>query len=480
MTSPIPGKTDIVVVGSGAAGLSAALTAAESGARVVVFEKQRSLGGTSNFIQGVFAVESEMQRKQFITYSRDEAFKDIMDYSHWRANPRLVRAIVNESAATITWLQQQGVVFTEVTINTLDAPRGYHVLRGRGEPAMKTLATRGKEKGVDIRLSTPVKRLIKEGDRITGVIIDKNGEEEVVEAEAVVIATGGYANNKDWIKKYTGFELEVQVIAIGNTDKMGDGIRIAWEAGAGEEGIGVLELYRAGPIGPEFAMGCQIEYATVQPDLWVDNYGERFCDESITFCESEIGNANVRYREGFTYSLFDDSVKKRLLERGIDKNIFIDNVPGTKPLGLDNEMKAAIDRGSTEVFEADSIAGLARKLGMIPDVLKNTIEEYNQFCSKKHDDLFAKDPRYLWPLRGPKYYAVKMRTIFLGTMGGIKINEKAEVLDRKRKIIPGLYAAGWDAGGMYGDSYCFKKTSGLSSAFAFNSGRLAGRNALKF
>ncbi len=97
MMGSIPEQADVAVVGSGATGLAAAVTLAEGGAKVVVFEKQRALGGTSNFFQGTFAVESHMQRAGFMTYSSDEAFKNIMDYSHWRADPRLVRVIVNHS-----------------------------------------------------------------------------------------------------------------------------------------------------------------------------------------------------------------------------------------------------------------------------------------------------------------------------------------------------------------------------------------------
>ena len=127
--SKIPAETDIVVIGSGVAGLAAALTAAEKGAGVIVFERQRSLGGTSNFFKGTFAVESDMQRANYITYSRDEAFKNIIDYSHWRANARLVRTIVNESAASIHWLAQNGVEFSEVTINMISCPRTYHIMK---------------------------------------------------------------------------------------------------------------------------------------------------------------------------------------------------------------------------------------------------------------------------------------------------------------------------------------------------------------
>jgi len=135
---------------------------------------------------------------------------------------------------------------------------------------------------------------------------------------------------------------------------------------------------------------------------------------------------------------------------------------------------------STEVFEADSIEELADKMGVDPQIFKDTVEEYNSYCEKGHDELFAKDPRYLRPIKGPKFYAAKARTIFLGTLGGIKINHNMEVVDKKGNVIAGLYAGGYDAGGMYGDSYSIRNSSGLSSSFATNSGRIAGRNALKF
>jgi len=421
-----------------------------------------------------------MQRERYIMYSRDEAFKNLMEYSHWVANPRLVRSIVNESAGTIAWLQKQGVVFTDATINMPDSPRTYHVIRGRGEALVKALITRAKESGIDIRLATPVKRIVRQGERIAGIVAEADGEEIQVNTRAVIIASGGYANNKEWIKKYTGFDLGMSLVPVGNVDKTGDGIRMAWEAGAAEEGKSLLELYRAGPMGPDFTLGNQIEYAVTQPDLWVNPRGERFCDESICFYDSSVGNANARSKEGYTWSIFDDGVIKRLLERGVDKNVAIDSMPGSKPTDIEREIKAALERGSTEVFAAESIEGLAVKMGVNPETLKATVDEYNAGCEKKYDEQFAKDPKYLRPINRPKYYAVRARTVFLGTMGGIKINEKAEVLSKKETTIPGLYAAGFDAGGMYGDSYPIKCSSGLASAFALNSGRIAGKSVLKF
>ncbi len=473
-------QTDIVVVGSGVTGLAAALTAAEGGARVMLFEKQPGLGGTSNFFEGVFAVESEMQRPGYAGYSRDDAFKGIMEYSHWRANARLVRAFVDESGPTIAWLQGHGVEFTEVTINMPRAPRTYHVPKGRGAAVVKALAAQAQAKGVQITRRAPVKKVLMKDGRVGGVIVDLNNIETEVAARSVIIGSGGYANNAEWIKKYTGFDLGENLIPAGNTNKMGDGIRMAWEVGAAEEGISVLELFRVGPLGPKYVMKNHAELMAVQPMLWVNQQGERFCDESIGFYETSVGNANARHREGYTYSIFDETIKDHFIEHGIDKGQGQDNPSGTRPVNFDKELVNALKEGSTDLCRASSVEELARMIGIDPATLKRTVDEYNGFCEKGHDDLFAKERKFLRPLKGPLFYAIKAKTIFLGTLGGIKVNHKMEVIGTTGAVIPGLYAGGFDAGGMYGDSYSIKDSSGASSAFALNSGRIAGKSALEY
>ena len=479
--STIPVNTDVVVVGSGAAGLAAALTLADGGAKVVVFEKQRALGGTSNFIHGTFAVESHMQRERYIDLTRDQAFKGIMEYSHWRANPRLVRAIVDESGATITWLQKLGAVFTDATINMPAAPRTYHLIKGKGEAVVKALVVEAKQKGVGLLPGMPVTGILKRDGRVRGVTVDDDGQQVDVTAKAVMIATGGFANNKEWIKKYSGYELGVDVVPIGNTGKTGDGIRMAWEAGAAEEGIRLLELFRVAAFGPEFATWNDIEIAGAQPDLWVTASGERFCDETIGFFDTEVGNANARYgKNGYTWSLMDDSMIAQMMERGIDNNVGAEFMPGYRPMNVREQIQVAMDNGTTEVVAAGSIEELAAKMGADPHVLRAEVDEYNRYCAQGHDELFAKERRFLRPLLGPRFYAVRGRTVFLGTMGGIKVNERLEVVDKNEAGVPGLYAGGFDAGGMFGDSYPIRGSSGLASAFAFNSGRIAGKSALKY
>ena len=473
-------KTDVAVVGAGICGLAAALTVAEAGARVTLFEKQKSPGGSSNFFQGTFAVESKMQRERSIMYSCDEAFQAIMDYSHWKANARLVRAIVEESAATIDWLAQNGVEFLDVATNMPPAQPTYHIAKGKGAAIVMQLTTIAKEKGIDIRLETPVTELIKTGGRITGLIAEVDGEEVECEAKAVIIASGGYANNKEWMKKYHGYDIGVNLIPYGNVGKMGDGIRMAWEAGAAAEGMNAVEIIAIGPLASEFDMMNDLEGATTQPDLRVDPNGKRYCDEGISFYDTNVGNANSRFAGGFTYHILDDAVIHRLETYGMDKGGGADRKPGTRLFGVKKFIEAAVEHGSDQVFAGGSIAELAEKINIDPAVLTETIEEYNCFCAKGHDDHFVKKPKYLRSIVGPNYYAVKVWTTILGTKGGIRVNEKLEAVDKSDIPIKGLYAGGFDAGGIHSDSYPITVCSGMSSGFAVNSGRIAGRNAVKY
>lgn len=472
-------QIDVIIVGSGVTGHAAAVTLATGGARVVIFEKQAEISGTSKNFLGIFAAESDMQRQKFITYSRDEAFTNIMEYSHWLANPRLVRVVVDESAKTVRWLKNEiGVVFTDVVTNIPDAPQTYHLVQNSGADVVRALNEKAIQLGVIIKTSSPVTRIIKSNKEAYQVTVEEKGTEKKYESKVVIIASGGYANNREWLRKYSGLELDKNLFAIGNEGKMGDGIRMAHELGAAEEGIGVLEVLRTGRNTPETMN--QVAFSVVQPYLWVNSRGERFCNECVTFEDTSMGNAHVKQKDGISYSLFDMNTIRRLMERGIDKAMTMDFPPGTPLDILDKEIDEEARTRPEDVFKAESIEELAKQINIDPETLQNTVNEYNSFAKQGHDELFSKNPKYLFPLTEGPYYAVRAQTVFLGTMGGIKINHRTEVLDNDDNRIPGLYAGGFDAGGMYGDSYGIRYSTGLASGFAVNSGRLAGKNALKY
>jgi fumarate reductase flavoprotein subunit len=470
---------NVVVIGAGGAGIVAALTLARGGAGVILFEKMHFAGGTTNYVEGPYAVESEMQFRNNIKTTRDEGFRELMNYSHWKANPDLVRAIVDKSGDTISWLEREGVEFLGPTADFLGGPRVWHLFKGFGDVMVKVLVAKAEREGVEIRYESTVKKLLRNGDGpVTGVIVqDKEGNQTKVEAAAVIIATGGYGGNKEWIKKYTGLDLGINLFGLGYSKKTGEGIEMAWEAGAGEEGTGVL-LFNFGTPPETIKPGDHMLGAVCQPTLWVNQHGVRFCDEAIIENMIHTGNIISRQPGGYVFRIFDEEIKSDLVERG-GLNAGNYSPPRMPLTNLDEEIKSAVEKKSPHVFVADSIEELADKMGVDKNRLTKTVDEYNGFCAKGHDDHYAKDPTHLRPIRTPRFYVFKCYTDFLVTLGGIKINEKAEVLDRKGSVISGLYAAGCDAGGMYGDSYDIS-ASGIGSSFAFNSGRIAGENALHY
>jgi fumarate reductase flavoprotein subunit len=188
----------------------------------------------------------------------------------------------------------------------------------------------------------------------------------------------------------------------------------------------------------------------------------------------------VRQTDGLCYALFDSGLIRRITETGLG------NVPSgfefgerhrsPLPEGLAQQLKEAAEKGG--LFISDGWGDIAKGLGLDPDTIKETVAEYNAACATGYDPVFNKNREYLVPLDQPPFYGIRMASSYLNTLGGIKINEKMEVLDAKGYAIPGLYAAGVDAGGWTSDTYC-AALPGTAFGWAINSGRIAGESVLE-
>jgi fumarate reductase flavoprotein subunit len=487
-------KADVVVVGAGGAGVCAAVTAVEGGARVIVFEKSRTAASNqTSFAGAIFAVESKMQREAGENMTRGEAFRLFMEYVHWSTDARLVKAYIDKSASTIEWLEKHGVEFEGLGRYVQDGYRTMHLAKGRGRGhggavIVKLLMDVARKQGAEIHLGTPVKKIIMNGNRVKGVIAEnKSGETIQVDTKAVIIATGGYGYNKDMMKKYSGFDIGRDLIILHKFKQItGDGIQMAWAIGAAAGGMGP-QLAGKNIPGPGIEKGLpwlvknQLRVLEDQPYLWVNQYGKRFINEEIVIDHPYISNALAGQKGRFAYFIFDGNTKTHMEKMGVDftpsamwgdKNI----------VDLDGQIEQCLKEGNKNIFVANSLEDLAYKMGVNPEVLLKTVKEYNQCCQKGHDDLFAKSPNYLQPIEKPRFYAFRVIPIAYGTLGGIKINEKTEVLDKLDRVIHGVYAVGNDGNGMYGNppTYNYKTSSGSALGFALNSGRIAGENALEY
>jgi fumarate reductase flavoprotein subunit len=486
-------QTDVIVVAAGLSGLAAAITAAENGAKVVAFEKMSTTGGAANMGMGPLGVGSRFQRHRMISITPGEAFRKHMSFTHWKVDPRLVREYYKRSGETIDWLEGMGVEFLTVTpvYPTPEILRPYatseptwHVIRpadGSTElaprmaaPMMKAMAERAYELGVDIRLNTPVKSLVKEDGRVVGVIAEtQDGEKIEARAKGVIIATGGAGDNPTMIKDYTGFEWGKDMFSFRIPGMDGDGLRMAWEAGAMRTEI-TMEIMYIVPENLASPANFIIDGAFRQPCLWVNAKGRRFMNEDGIPNTTFAGNAIATQPFKFAYSIFDSALLKKYRKKGPDIQSHV------HPLDMYEHFEEAVDTalaaGYKHVFKADSIEDLAAQMGTDPATLAETVGEYNDLCASGFDELFEKDHAYLQSIAKPPFYACRYFPSAYGTLGGIQIDYKARVLDKDYDPIPGLYAAGLDACTIYGDSYPFI-LPGNSMGFALNSGRIAGESA---
>lgn len=370
-----------------------------------------------------------------------------------------------------------GVEFSKASVHTPGLPfvwHIWHIFKDADCFPLKPLAEKVlSDRNIRVFLETPAKKIIKENGKISGVIAeDKNGGLVNIRCKAVIISTGGYGDNKEWIEKYCrGGKYMESLVKAGQT---GDGIRMAMEVGAATAGFGVVQAY---PFPPDEPGATLLTMIALQPNLWINARGERFCDESIVWNFPEVINALVRQPHAFAHNIFDQSIIEHLKSDGL--HFWIGEIvdPYEVRKDIDNELKRGISEG--KVIKANSIEELATKIGINSGILKKTIEEYNECCEKNYDQLFFKDRRYLHPIKAPKFYACKLVIRILITEGGIRVNHNMEVLDEGLNPIPGLYAGGCCTEGPVGANYPLIST-GASSSFAIVSGRIAAENALKY
>ena len=209
--------------------------------------------------------------------------------------------------------------------------------------------------------------------------------------------------------------------------------------------------------------------------IWLNKSGKRFIDESICHDHHLSSQAVARQPQGLCYTIFDDKIMQTMIAENVNPELDLEDFRGG-PRRLRGKEAEAI-KDPIKTFH--SLHELASWMESDIHVLEATLEEYNASCDQGHDSLFAKESRYLQPLRTPPYYAVRWSPTFPNTAGGIKINEKMEVIDRRDNPIPGLYGAGVDTGGWMSETY-FIKLSGFAFGYAVNSGRIAGENASCF
>ena len=473
-------ETDVVVVGAGPSGLAASVQAAEDGAKVLVFNKADVVGGAANMGMGPLGIGTKQQQDQMVDISVEKAFKMFMDYTHWRVDANLVKKYFENSASTIEWLEDMGLEFAGAYKYFPKSEATWHIVavnggigRNGGAIMNRTMMEKGQELGVEYHNSCTVEKILKDGNKVCGIAgKDENGEDFEVKAKAVIVGTGGAGDNPEMIKERTGWTWGEDMFNFAIPGLKGDGIKMVQAVGGATTPMNIEMIY----VLPNTDMVEPLPAVFMQPNLMVNKLGRRFINEEQMQNTTFTGNAINIQKGSVGYAIFDSAILKGYKKRGLDVVNFVHHPENLDD--FDKVLDEQIAAGNKDVYKADSIEELAEMLGIDPEALEDTIDEYNDMCDSS-DEQFYKNRAFMKPIRKAPFYAGAFRPSGYGTLGGIKINDDAQVIDENFEPIPGLYACGTDTCTIYGDSYMFL-LPGNTMGYCLNTGRFAGEGAAEY
>ncbi len=437
-------EADVIVVGAGGAGLSAALTAYESGASVVLLEKSSNVGGnTLCTMAGINAVDSEVQLadEDYVAFGASAEGLKSLQMNNDDVRENLVDAYVANSGEVVDWLASMGVTFTvdlhEDDRNNEDVNPYMLYAGGNFETApalVNAVYAAIQQTDIHLYLNTPATSLVTdENNTVTGVVAeDADGNEITFSASSVILCTGGFAWNRELVAEVRPDLANAVPNEIAPTT--GDGLIMAQAIGAKAVNLDAIQVF------PHVMDDYGLTTGNLLPTgyIYVNQDAVRFVAEAFMVNDAVLEQTD-------SYCIFDaDGISNETIQRLIYNGI--------------------IKRGET----AEELAG---RLGIDGEALAATIASYNEDIADGTDDAFGKEED-LDPLEGTLYgYHFGVGAHYF--MGGILINEDTQVLDEDENPIEGLYAAGECTGGFHGT---FRVDgSGLGDSFVF--GRIAGRTA---
>lgn len=439
-------ETDIVVVGGGGAGLSAAIAAKENGARVILLEKMPMVGGNTNYATGgINAADTSVQKKLGIEDSAELYYNDTMKGGKNLNNPTLLKKLTEESKHAIDWLISKGTDLTEVSFSGGQSVKRIHRPTGGkavGPVIVDALNTTLENMGVETRTNNKVVKILTENNKVTGVLVENNGKEYKINAKAVVMATGGFGANAEMVA-----ENNPNLKGFGTTNNpaiTGEGIKLVQEAGGDVVDMKEIQTH---PTVVHKTPNMITESVRGEGAILINRDGKRFINELET--RDVVSKAELAQKGKSAFLIFDQQTRDNL-----------------------SAINGYVNKGLTK--EANSLSELSKMIGVNSKELEKTVARYNKFVKDGKDTDFNKKglPREI--LKAP-FYAIEVSPAIHHTMGGIRINENAEVLDKNGNRVPGLYAAGEITGGVHGGN----RIGGNAVTDIIVFGKIAGENAAK-
>ena len=464
---------DLIVVGAGISGLSAALEAARGGAQVEVIDKGSVFGGHAVVAHGGLAiVGSPVQEANGIEDSFEIAYRDFMEWGE-DADPDWVRYYIENSREEVyDWLTELGVEFEDLMFHPGNSVVRFHNVVGRGLGLVTPIYLANLKSGnVSFRWNTRVDDLLVEEGSVVGIRGTNVRTGETVERRAggVVLATGGFQSNLEKVREFWNKDMPFpeRILAGSGWNSQGYGLELAAKADAQFHRLDHQWNYVTGLPDPRYEEGIRGVNALAYDSIWVNLDGERFVNEGLS--AKYTLPALLKQPTGSYWAVFDSEGKQDFMVTGSGWS--------------DEKIGQLVFGDETIAKTAETIGDLAKATGLPEDALKRTVTRFNQMVKQQKDtdfDRLAPDNNPRWrdvkALETAPFYAIRMYPLARKSMGGILIDTASRVVDKKGDVIPGLYAAG-EASGLAG----INGKAGLEGTFlgpSIVTGRMAGRTAL--
>lgn len=443
--------TDVVVIGGGGAGFAAAVSAKEAGADVILVEKLASVGGNTLISGGEYAAPAnDLQKEEGIEDSKELFAKDVEEAG---GNPDLIKVLADKATEDAYWLRD------DIGVEWLDSLMffgGHSVKRSlipaahTGNELIKNYLKKAEELGIEVLTETDVKEILSKDGKVCGIKAETKDGELIVNAKSVVVASGGFGANAEMCYE-NDKEVDEHVLSTNSPGATGDGITMAEKLGADTVDMDKIQLYPVCDVETGKLLYCG-DTRLVGGALLVNKEGKRFVEELGT--RREISMAIKAQTDYVGYVLWDETSNEKT---------------GTMKSNPE-EAKSLFDRGL--MVKADTLEELADHFGIDKDALLETVKTFNENSAKKEDPEF--NLRMLgWQVKDAPFYMMKAAPAVHHTMGGLKINTDAQVLNKDGEWIDGLYAAGEVTGGIHGSN----RLGSVAMADITVFGKIAGENA---
>lgn len=463
-------NADIVVVGAGGSGISAAVKAETLGAKVILIEKMPVIGGATALNAGTLIATGSKYQREVMKETKDSpelAYKDIFTVGKNRNDPTLVKMVTERVGGVVDWLIYDmkipyGPAATQYPDHSANRQLG---VTGRSVNYLNLMREKFLGMGGKLMLQTRAQELIRDdAGKVVGVrATDKDGNTVELTSKAVILASGGYGAVKSMLPKEMS-----NYVFYGLDSETGDGYKMATAIGAGTINLDLVKMY---PQGVETVPGHGLAATASSTDtmkksgaIYVNKLGQRYVDENAAL--GVLTDKTVEQPDHIAYIVMDAKAWKEYVRKSLEDKL----VPNEETLMTWTKI---VNNGRPVMAVSDNLADAAKTMGVDPEGLAKTVAHWNDMVKAGEDKDFHR--KITGGLGEGPYYIVEQKVRYQTTLGGLKADADLRILDKAGKPIPGLYGAGCVVGGANGAD----SLTAMMNSWAIVSGVVSAESAVK-